>query len=247
MSRNERVAAGSTWRSGQGLRRRAAQQLHFPSSMTMSNESANLDELLAAIVTDEDRAVRLVRATPGVAQARVADQRLVEEVPHQLYAGDTALHLAAAALRPLVVRALIDAGADSNAGNRRGATALHYACDARPRAGKTWSPAQQRAVIELLVNAGADIERTDKSGAAPLHRAVRARSPEAVRCLLERGARVDATHGRQRTTSLHLAAHSTGASGTKGSRDEQQEIVRLLLEFGADPRARDAKGSMPRI
>jgi ankyrin repeat protein len=142
--------------------------------MTMSNESANLDELLAAIVADEDRAVRLVRATPG-------------------------------------------------------------------------SPAQQSAVIELLLNAGADIERTLTSGAAPLHRAVRARSPEAVRCLLERGARVDATHGQQHTTSLHIAAHSTGASGTKGSRDERQEIVRLLLEFGADSRARDAKRSMPRI
>ena len=194
-----------------------------------------LAELLAAIVADEARAVRLVRATPGIAQARVADDRLVEEVPHQLYVGDTALHLAAAALRPLAVRALIDAGADSNAGNRRGATALHYACDARPKAGKTWNPSKQRSVIELLLDAGSDIEHKDKAGAAPLHRAVRARSPEAVRCLLERGARVDATHGRQRTTPLRTGTRSTGASGTKGARVEQQEIVALLLQFGAKP------------
>ena len=65
---------------------------------------------------------------------RVADERLVDEVPHQLYVGDTAVHLAAAALGHSSSAALIEAGADPNAENRRGATALHYACDARPEA-----------------------------------------------------------------------------------------------------------------
>jgi ankyrin repeat protein len=215
--------------------------------MTMSKRSATLVELLEAIVADEAKAVRLVRATPAIAQARVADERLVEEVPHQLYIGDTALHLAAAALQPLAVGALIKAGADANAENRRGATALHYACDARPRAEKAWNSSKQRSVIELLLGAGSDIEHKDKVGAAPLHRAVRARSPQAVRSLLERGARVDATHGRQRTTPLHIATHSTGASGTKGTHAEQQEIVQLLLQYGADPGVRDAKGHFPRL
>jgi len=86
----------------------------------MSNRPTTLVELLAAIVADEPKAVRLVRARPEIAQARVADERLMEEVPHQLYVGDTALHLAAAALLPLAVGALIEAGADSNAENRRG-------------------------------------------------------------------------------------------------------------------------------
>src|SRR4029450_11891754 len=198
--------------------------------MTMSKRSTTLVQLLAAIIADEVKAVRLIRATPEIAQARVVDDRLVKEVPHQLHVGDTALHLAAAALRSLAVGMLIEAGADSNAENRRGATALHYACDARPKAGKTWNPAKQRMVIELLLDGGSDIEHKDKAGAAPLHRPVRARSPQAVRCLLERGARVDTTHGRQRTTPLHIATHSTGASGTKGARAEQQEIVTLPLQ-----------------
>src|SRR4051794_12327307 len=201
------------------------------------NSSTTLAELLAAIVADEGRAVRLVQARPEIARARVGEERLVAEVPHQLYVGDTALHLAAAALRPLAVGALIEAGADANAENRRGATALHYACDARPKGGHTWNPSTQRSVIELLLDARSDIEHKDKAGAAPLHRAVRARSPEAVRCLLERGARVNATHGKQRTTALSIATHSTGASGTKGARAEQQAIVELLLRYGADPRA----------
>lgn len=213
----------------------------------MSTNPTILVEFLAAIVADEAKAVRLVRATPEIAGVRIAKERLVEEIPHQLYAGDTALHLAAAALRPLAVGALIQAGANSNAENRRGAIALHYACDARPKAGKIWNPSRQRSVIELLLDAGADIEHKDKMGATPLHRAVRARSPEAVRCLLERGARVDATHGRRHTTPLHIGTRSTGASGTKGAHTEQQEIVGLLLQYGANPRAKDVNGNPPRI
>lgn len=194
----------------------------------MSKSAASLADFTAAVVAGDAAAVRFVRGTPAIAHARVVEERLVKDIPHQLYAGDTALHVAAAALRPLAVEALIDAGADANAENRRGATALHYACDARPLSGRTWNPSKQRAVIERLVDAGANVEHADKSGAAPLHRAVRARSPEAVRCLLERGARVDATHGRRRTTALDIAMHSTGASGTKGTRAEQQEIVEVL-------------------
>lgn len=213
----------------------------------MPNKSTTLTEFLAVIVADEAKAVRLIRATPEIARARIADECLLKEIPHQLYVGDTALHVAAAALRSLAVAALIEAGAGSNAENRRGAIALHYACDARPKAGGTWNPSTQRSMIELLLDAGSNVEHKDKSGAAPLHRAVRARSPEAVRCLLQRGADVTATHGRRRTTPLHIATHSTGASGTKGGRAEQQAIVELLLRYGADPRAKDANGKRPRI
>jgi len=217
----------------------------FSRTLIVPKGSTPLDELLSAIVADEAMAVLHVRATPELARARVAVERLVKDV-HQLYAGDTALHLAAAALRPLAVAALLEAGADANAENRRAAIPLHYACDPRPN-GHTWDPRAQRAVIERLLDAGADIEHREKAGAVPLHRAVRARSPEAVRCLLERGARVDATHGRQRSTSLHIVTHSTGAGGTKRSRAEQQEIIELLLRFGADPRAKDANGHLPRL
>jgi ankyrin repeat protein len=209
------------------------------------NRSATLDEFLAAIVADEANAVQLVRTTPELVRARVAVERLVKDV-HQLYVGDTALHIAAAALRPLAVAALIEAGADPNAENRRAAIPLHYACDPRPN-GRKWNPPAQRSVLALLLDAGSDLEHREKAGAVPLHRAVRARSPEAVRCLLERGARVDAAHGKQRSTPLHIATHSTGAGGTKGARSEQQQIIELLLRYGADPGAQDANGNPPRI
>jgi hypothetical protein len=139
-----------------------------------SNRSTTLRKLLAAIVANEAEAVRLVRATPEIARTRVRADRLVKDIPHHLYVGDTALHVAAAALRPLAIAALIKAGADTNAENRREATALHYACDPRPKAGQTWNPSKQRSVIELLLVAGSDVEHQDKAGATPLHRAVRA-------------------------------------------------------------------------
>jgi ankyrin repeat protein len=204
-----------------------------------------LADLLDAIVADGAEAVRIVRDAPELARSLVEDERFVESIAHALYAGDTALHVAAAAVNPVVVEAVLRAGADPGAENRRGAIALHYACDPRPLSASAWSPAAQRRVIELLVDAGSRIDHAEKAGATPLHRAVRARSPEAVRCLIERGADVNASHGKQRTTPLHLALHSTGATGTRGAHAEQDEIIALLLDGGADPRARDAHGRAP--
>jgi hypothetical protein len=58
------------------------------------------------------------------------------------------LHLAAARLRYQTARALLAVGAPVNAVNRRGAAALHYACDSRPLSPR-WDPDAQRRVIAL--------------------------------------------------------------------------------------------------
>jgi ankyrin repeat protein len=105
-----------------------------------------------------------------------------------------------------------------------------------------WNPKQQTAIVDLLLQHGADIEHADRGGITALHRAVRARSPEAVHQLLKAGAKVDSRLGKQQSTPLHLAVHSTGASGTAGARDEQIRIIGILLQYGADPKIPDATG-----
>src|SRR4051812_45487774 len=177
--------------------------------VAMAAKRKVLANLLDAILVDDGEALPIVRDAPDLTRSLVEEECFIDTIAHALYAGDTALHLAAAAVKPVVVEALLRAGADPNAENRRGALALHYACDPRPVSALVWSPAAQRKVIELLVDAGSRIDHAEKAGASPLHRAVRARSPEAVRCLLERGADVNASHGKNRSTPLHLALHST--------------------------------------
>ena len=172
------------------------------------------------------------RITPAGAAQRMDEELFVAELSHQLYRGDTPLHLAAAGLRYDAARALIAVGTPVNAVNRRGATALHYACDPRPLS-PAWDPVAQRRIIELLISAGAAADRPDRGGVTSLHRAVRARSPAAVAALLSAGADPRAATGKAGSTPLHLAVAPTGASGTAGAGDLQLEIVRLLLAAGA--------------
>ena len=172
------------------------------------------------------------RITPAAAAQRMDGGFLVTELPHWLYQGDTPLHLAAAGLRYAAARALLAAGAPVNAVNRRGATALHYACDPRPLS-PTWDPDAQRRIIELLVSAGAAVDHSDRGGVTPLHRAVRARRPAAVAALLSAGANPRAATRKAGSTPLHLAVAPTGASATAGTGDYQLEIVRRLLAAGA--------------
>lgn len=160
------------------------------------------------------------------------------DIAHYLYAGDTALHMAAAAFRRRVAKLLIEHGAHCRAKNRRGAEPLHYAADAN-----RWDPAAQAETIEFLLSAGADPNAVDRSGVAPLHRAVRTRSPAAVRALLDRGAGVRQPN-KSGSTPLHLAVQTTGrgGSGSSQARDQQALIIRLLLERGARKTDRDGRG-----
>ena len=135
--------------------------------------------------------------TPAVvgASRQVAREFFFTEIAHYLYAGDTALHMAAAAFQRPIAKLLVAHGADCHARNRRGAQPLHYAADANH-----WDPAAQAETIEYLLSIGADPNALDQSGVAPLHRAVRTRSLPAVRALLDGGAnpRVAETRPAQR-------------------------------------------------
>ena len=177
-------------------------------------------------------------ASPEGATRQESKSFFFESISHYLYAGDTALHMAAAAFRKPIAELLMVRGADCRARNRMGAEPLHYAADANH-----WEPKSQAELIEFLVSIGADPNATDGSGVAPLHRAVRTRSEAAVRALLDGGAN-PRLQNKAGSTPLHLAVQTTGkgGSGSEEARRQQTGIIKLLLERGAKSIDQDKKG-----
>jgi hypothetical protein len=203
----------------------------------MAAADSGLDGLIAAVIARDEPAVgELLAASPELAQARVttgatraeASPHFHDGIGHYIYAGDTALHVAAAAHAPGLVSRLTEAGADVGAANRRGAQPLHYAVDGGPN-GPRWDPVSQSDTIGRLLDAGADPNATDKGGTTPLHRAIRNRSAAAVEVLLERGADALRPNGRG-STAWQLANWTTGkgGSGSAAAKAQQAEIKRLL-------------------
>ena len=107
------------------------------------------------------------------------------------------------------------------------------------------TPADQRRRLLTALKGGADVHATDKNGVTALHHAVRFRSVEAVRTLIEHGASVNQQCRRNGSTPLHRAVTQTGAPGTAGKSDAAKEIIRLLLEAGADPAITNKSGKTP--
>jgi Ankyrin repeats (3 copies)/Ankyrin repeat len=171
-----------------------------------------------------------------------AETYFLAAIRHYVYAGDTALHIAAAAHQRELAESLVGRGADVRARNRRGAEPLHYAADGSPGADH-WDPVAQREVITHLVEAGADPNVLDKSGVAPLHRAVRTRCSAAVGAIIENGAD-PLLMNKSGSTPLHLAVQNTGRSdsGSEVAKDEQRRIIAVLLGHGARPTDADANG-----
>lgn len=185
----------------------------------------------------DDPALAITPAKKG-ADRQNAEDFFFTEIAHYLNPGDTALHMAAAAFWRPQAELLVAHGADIHARNRHGAQPLHYATDTNH-----WDLAAQLETIEYLLSVGADPNTMSKLGVAPLHRAVRTRSLPAVRALLDGGANPKAFN-KSGSTPLHLAVQNTGRSGSGSdhAREQQEGIIRLLLQRGARPTDKDGRG-----
>ena len=205
-----------------------------------------LEFIRVVINGDLGNASRLLRSKSALATMALpvsprqaqSSETFFTEISHQMYGGDTALHMAAAAFSVPMTELVVSHGANCRAKNRRGAEPIHYASDGNRSESKT-----QAEVIMYLVSIGADPNAKDKSGVMPLHRAVRKRSLTAVRALLDCGAKLRQTNNSG-STPLHLAVQTTGASGSgsEEARRQQESIIKLLLERGAKRTDKDLQG-----
>jgi ankyrin repeat protein len=149
------------------------------------------------------------------------------------------------------VRTLLQQGADVNARQPDGATAMHWAAyredlemarmlvaagadvKAANRNGSTplWLAATNgdAAMIRALLDAGANPNEALPLGRTPLMLASRTGALEAMRVLIDRGANVNARDSERGTTPLMWAADQGHAAA-----------VRLLIDRGADIAARSA-------
>jgi len=134
------------------------------------------------------------------------------------------LHLAVKLGRTEIAKLLVAGGADVNAADTWGSTALHRAAACR-----------RPALAGLLAANGADLEaRTEHDGATPLHSAaVNADRTPVVEALLRAGADPSATT-KSGTTPLHLVAG-----------DDNVEAARMLIAKGADVDAQWGDGGTP--
>jgi hypothetical protein len=130
----------------------------------MEGDGSPLIAFARAIASGDQAGASSIAGEPGLALARLTggEESYLGEIEHQVYAGDTALHIAAATYNAVIARELVGAGAITMAVNRRGAVALHYAVDGSPGSAR-WNPAAQRETVLCLVELGADPNAVDKN------------------------------------------------------------------------------------
>ena len=134
--------------------------------------------------------------------------------------------LAAMGRRLHLLQSMLSAGIDVNRSIEEGQTALFLSLLA-PHKGQ---PADDRCALELL-NAGADSSLKHESGAMPIHLAAASNYLGALQALLERRPQDIDAKTNIGITPLMMAA-------TEG----HAEVVRVLLNFGADCTLQDDEG-----
>ena len=167
--------------------------------------------------------------------------------------GTSPLYFAAVNGHDVVVKVLLDKGADVNQGNNSGSSPLYHA-----------SNNGHVAVVKVLLDKGADVNQGNKEGSSPLYAAAFKGHEAVVTVLLDKGAAVNHQANLEGTSPLYIAAErghetavkvllSNGANVNQADKEGDfplyaaaywghEAVVALLLKNGADVNQRDSKG-----
>ena len=192
------------------------------------------------------------RMTALLSSGSIDVDKVDEKPPHC-----TALMFASQSGHSMVVRILLNKGADVSIVADGGITALHLAA----RHG-------DRATTKLLTDAGADLEVSCRSGGyTPLHVAAIYGRSDAMRVLIEAGANPN-SRGLDKSTPLCMAADHGHLDAVKvlvkagadleglataigyrplhfAARGGHSEVMSALIEAGANPNSRSFDGATP--
>ncbi len=171
---------------------------------------------------------------------RLIDRGLEGINPHARGSGDVTLLIAVArgldivskprqSEVPTLLRSLIDRGADVNATDAFGHSALHEVCGSRSSV--------DTEAVRVLLDAGANSDLADRKGITALMRAAQTRDATLAFVLIQRGASVDVSDRDGRTALHHAASLAQSPVST--------EVFRVLHDAGADVNARDRFGWTP--
>jgi len=181
--------------------------------------------MASGAMADDPAFLAAARADDAAAISRMIGEGQDLEVRDAL--GATALLVAAHANARGAAKVLVEAGADVNAKDDIADTPYLYA----GAEGRT-------EILRLMLAAGADLTDTNRYGGTALIPAAEKGHPENVRLLLEAG--VDPDHvNNLGWTALHEAIVLSDGGPV------HQEIVRLLIDGGANVNLADGNGVSP--
>lgn len=113
--------------------------------------------------------------------------------------------------------------------DRDGRSELHYAPQHKPEG-------EQKALAERLIAEGCDVDLQDARGWTPLHFAAQEWSAPVAAILIKKGASVNLQDENGNTPLSNAVFNSRGRG----------ELIRILIEAGADPDIENAYGMSPR-
>jgi ankyrin repeat protein len=197
-----------------------------PAPKEIDNDSTSLDVIQALVAHGANVNAQLKQQQPYRTKLDRGDDTM-------LGAGTTPLVRAGKAADTVVVKFLLEKGADPKLTTRNGINALMAAAGVGTKeedtTGRHKTPADMIETIKLCMAAGLDINASEGTGRTALHSAALQGFDPVVQFLVEQGAKLDAKD-RNGRTPLDMAMGLAGSAGFDGTASVPHESTTALIK-----------------